>query len=292
MITNIKYYFLLFWVKLYAILPMNALYILSDILYIIVYRLIGYRVKVARANIKAAFPEKSDKERETLERKFYHHFSDYIVETIKIAHISREELNSRAVLNNPEMIDKLMDEGHPCIIMLMGHYGNWEWFCATGSYFKEATLRQVYRPLNDKAVDRLFIYLRNRFGAKGIKKNDTIRDVLTITKNNERSCVVLISDQTPSPANIHYWTTFLNQDTPILVGAERIATKMNIPVVYSDVRKVGRGRYTVDFRLITDTPREMPEYRITEEYTRMMEETILREPAYWLWTHKRWKHKR
>jgi len=290
--TNIKYALLFLWVKIYAILPMEALYILSDMLYLIIYKLIKYRVKVTRANIKASFPEKTDAERMDIERRFYHHFSDYIVETIKLAHISRKELNGRAVLNNPELIDKLMDDGHPCVIMLMGHYGNWEWFCASGSIFSDAELRQVYRPLNDKAVDKLFIYLRSRFGARGIKKNDTIRDVLTITKNKERACVVLVSDQTPSPANIHYWTNFLNQDTPVFVGGERIAAKLNIPVVFSDVRKVGRGRYTVDFRLITDSPCEKDEFWITEQYTRMMEESIMRDPAYWLWTHKRWKHKR
>ena len=290
--TTIKYILLYTWVKIHALLPMRILYLLSDILYVLVYKLVRYRVKVVRANIKAAFPDKTEAERKDIEHRFYHHFSDYIVETIKLGHISRKELNERAFLINPELMDQLMDEGHPCVLLFMGHYGNWEWFCASDSFFRDARICQVYRPLSDKAVDKLFINLRNQFGARGIKKNDTIRDTITLAKNKTRSCVVLVSDQTPSKANLHYWTSFLNQDTPVLTGGERIAMKLNLPVVFGDVKRVSRGYYTVEFCLITDKPQEMQEFQITEQYTRMMEECILRDPAYWLWTHKRWKYKR
>ena len=290
--TTIKYILLYTWVKIHALLPLRMLYLLSDMLYVFVYKLIRYRVRVVRRNLKAAFPDKTDAERKDIERRFYHHFSDYIVETIKLAHISRKELNERAFLINPELIDQLMDEGHPCVLLFMGHYGNWEWFCASDSFFRDAKICQVYRPLNDKAVDKLFVNLRNQFGARGIKKNDTIRDAFTLSKNKTRSCVVLVSDQTPSKANLHYWTSFLNQETPVLTGGERIAMKLNLPVVFGDVKRVSRGYYTVEFRLITDKPQETREFEITEQYTRVMEECILRDPAYWLWTHKRWKHKR
>lgn len=290
--TTIKYALIYVYVKIHAILPLSILYILSDILYILIYKIIGYRVKVTRANLKASFPDKAEKEILELESRFYHHFSDYIIETIKLAHISKSEVQRRAFLNNPELIDKLMDEGHPCVIMLMGHYGNWEWFSSAGSFFKDAGVYQIYRPLKEKAVDDLFIFLRTRFGAKGIKKNDTFRDIITLNRDKTRSCVILISDQTPSKANLHYWTNFLNQESAMLTGGERIASKLNLPVVFLDTKKVSRGHYTVDFKLITDKPRETPEFWITEQYARMMEECILRDPAYWLWTHKRWKHKR
>ncbi|WP_085536214.1 lysophospholipid acyltransferase family protein [Massilibacteroides vaginae] len=290
--TKIEYSLLFAWTKIHAILPMKVLYLLSDILYVLIYKIAHYRVYVTRANLKASFPEMTEEERLKLEQRFYHHFSDYIVETIKLGHISKEEVKSRAILNNPELIDKLMDDGHPCVILLMGHYGNWEWFTSSKSFFKDAKIYQVYRPLKDKAFDKLFVYLRSRFGSQGIKKNDTIRDVITLSKNKTRSCVILISDQTPSKANLHYWTNFLNQDSGMLTGAERIARKLNLPVVFTDTKKTSRGYYTVDFKLITDKPQETPEFWITEQYTRMMEECILRDPAYWLWTHKRWKHKR
>lgn len=290
--TKIEYALLFAWTKIHAIFPLKVLYLLSDILYVLIYKIAHYRVRVTRANLKASFPEKSEKEMLELERRFYHHFADYIVETIKLGHISEKEVNRRAKLNNPELIDKLMDDGHPCVMLLMGHYGNWEWFTGSGSFFKEATIYQVYRPLTDKAFDKLFIYLRTRFGSRGIKKNDTIRDVITLSKSKTRSCVILISDQTPSKANLHYWTKFLNRESAMLTGGERIARKLNIPVVFVDTKKIARGYYTVDFKLITDKPQEAPEFWITEQYTRLMEECILRDPAYWLWTHKRWKHKR
>ena len=292
MISKIQYFLLFAWVKFHAFLPMKVLYVLSDILYVFIYKIVGYRLKVTRANMKAAFPDKTEAERLDIERRFYHHFSDYILETIKLAGISRKEISKRAVITNPGIVDKLMDDGHPCVIMLLGHYGNWEWYTTSGVFFKDAVLRQVYRPLKSKAFDELFIYLRTRFGASGIKKNDTIRDVITLAKNKIRSCVVLVSDQTPSKANIHYWSDFLNQDSAMFTGGERMASKLDLPVVFADARKTARGYYEVEFKLITDKPKETPEFWITEQYTRMMEATIMRDPAYWLWTHKRWKHKR
>ena len=292
MMNDIGYIALFAWVKLHALLPMRVLYVLSDVLYVLLYKIVHYRLKVVRSNMKASFPDKTEEELRRLERDFYHHLADFIVEIIKLAHISHEDLNKRAHLVNPELIDKLMDDGHPCVIMMMGHYGNWEYFCGTGSLFKDARLCQVYRPLKSKPFDRLFIRLRDQFGARGIKKNDTIRDTITLIKNKTRSCLVLLSDQTPSPANIHYWTQFLNQDTPVIVGGERIATKMNLPVVFSNMKKVSRGHYSVEFRLVADKPGELSEFELTERYVRMMEESIMQNPAYWLWTHKRWKHKR
>jgi len=273
-------------------LPMSVLYFLADILYIILYKVIRYRLKTVRRNLKNSFPDKTDRERRALEKKFYHHFADYIVETIKLAHISQEELNCRARLNNPEIINPLIAQGHTCFMLLMGHYGNWEWFSGSTAWFDQVKIYQIYRPLTNRVFDRLFVFLRTRFQGVGIKKNETVRDMIRLKQSKERSLVIFIADQTPNKMNLHYWTTFLNQESAMLTGPERIATKLDIPVIFVDVRKVKRGHYSVDFELITDSPRQMPEFSITEQYTRLMERSILREPAYWLWTHKRWKHKK
>lgn len=289
---KIQYALLYSWVKVHALLPMRALYVLSDILYIIIYRIAGYRLKVVRRNMKASFPDKTEVELRKLERDFYHHFADYIVETIKLAHISLEEVQRRAHILNPELVDQLMDKGHTCFVLLLGHFGNWEWFTASTSFFENAQMHQIYRPLNNKAFDRLFIHLRTRFGAYSIKKNDTIRDIVRLKQDKTRSVAVFLADQTPSKANLHYWTQFLGQDTAILTGPERIARKLNLPVIYMDVRRVKRGYYTVETKLIAEKPKEMPELWITEQYARLMEQTILRNPSYWLWTHKRWKYQR
>lgn len=289
---KIQYALLYSWVKTHAILPMRVLYLLSDILYVLIYKIAGYRVKVVRKNMKASFPDKSEEELRRMEREFYHHFSDYIVETIKLAHISLEEVQQRAFLKNPELVDRLMEKGHTCFILLMGHYGNWEWFSSASSRFEDSRIYQIYRPLNNKAFDRLFIRLRTHFGSFGIKKNDTIRDIIQLKQDKTRAVVIFLADQTPSRANLHYWTQFLNQESAILTGPERIARKLDLPVIFLDTQKIKRGYYTVDMHLITETPKQTPEFWITEQYARLMEKCILRNPAFWLWTHKRWKHKR
>ena len=281
---KIQYAFLYSWVKVHALLPMRALYVLSDILYVLIYKIAGYRVKVVRRNITASFPDKSKAEWRQLERRFYHHFADYIVETIKLAHISLDEIQQRAYLKNPELVDQLMEKGHTCFILTMGHYGNWEWFSGSTTRFEDSRIYQIYRPLNNKAFDKLFADLRTQFGSFGIKKNDTIRDIIKLKQDKTKSVVIFLADQTPSKANLHYWTEFLHQDTAILTGPERIARKLNLPVIFLDTQKVKRGYYTVDMRLIREN-------HLTERYARLLEKMILRDPAYWLWTHKRWKHK-
>ena len=260
--VKIQYAFLYSWVKVHALLPMRALYVLSDILYVLIYKIAGYRVKVVRRNITASFPDKSKAEWRQLERRFYHH-----------------------------LVDQLMEKGHTCFILTMGHYGNWEWFSGSTTRFEDSRIYQIYRPLNNKAFDKLFADLRTQFGSFGIKKNDTIRDIIKLKQDKTKSVVIFLADQTPSKANLHYWTEFLHQDTAILTGPERIARKLNLPVIFLDTQKVKRGYYTVDMKLITENPKETPENYITERYARLLEKMILRDPAYWLWTHKRWKHK-
>jgi KDO2-lipid IV(A) lauroyltransferase len=243
--------------------------------------------------MKNSFPEKSKAELKKLKRRFYHHFADYIVENIKLAGISEKELLKRAYITNPELVFELKDRGHTCIMLLMGHYGNWEWFSGTSNRFYGVfELNFLYRPLNNKAFDNLFLYMRTRFYSFCLKKNDAAREIISIKRTGVPSLVIFIADQTPSKANLHYWTTFLNQDSAILTGAERIAKKLSIPVVFCDLRQIKRGYYEVDFKLISENPSETQEFEITEKFARMMEKTILRNPALWLWTHKRWKHKR
>jgi KDO2-lipid IV(A) lauroyltransferase len=290
--AKIGYALLYAWVKLHALLPFRLLYVLSDILYVLIYKVAGYRLRVSRRNLRASFPEKTETELRRMERAFYHHFADYIVETIKLAHISLEEIQRRAYMVNPGLIDRLIDEGHTCIIIALGHYGNWEWFTAGNSFFADARMYPIYRPLSNKAFDRLFINLRARFSAIGIRKKDTVRDLIRLKREKTHALAVFLADQTPSRSNLHYWTNFLGQDSSILTGPERIARKLRLPVVYADVEKVKRGYYQVTFKLLTASPQNTPEFLVTEQYARLMEQTILREPAYWLWTHKRWKYKR
>ncbi|MDR0699625.1 MAG: lysophospholipid acyltransferase family protein [Tannerella sp.] len=289
--NNVLYVILFLWVKIHALLPMPVLFVLSDVFYFFIYYMARYRRGVVRNNLRNSFPGMAEKEIRKLERRFYRHFADYIIETIKLAHISQEELLRRANIRNPELIYGLLDKGHSCLILTMGHYGNWEWFSGASARFEgRATVYPVYRPIQNKAFDRLFIYLRTRFHSCGIKKNNTIRDLVRLKQNKTPALLPFLADQTPSKANLHYWTTFLNQESAILTGPERIAKKLDIPVIFADIIKVKRGYYTADLKLITEKAKDTGKFLITEEYARMMEKTILRDPAYWLWTHKRWKH--
>ena len=291
--NKILYILLFTFVKMHAILPMPVLYLLSDILYFFIYHVVRYRRKVVRNNMKNSFPDKTEKDIIKLERRFYHHFADIIVEIIKLSSISKEKLEKRAKINNPELVFDLMDKGHTCVIFSAGHYGNWEFFTGSSSQYKGRTyMNTLYRPLTNKAFDRLFIYIRTRLDGFVIKKNDVLRSMINIKKNKIHAIVPFVADQTPSKANIHYWAKFMNQDTAMYTGQERIAKKLDIPFIFTNVIKVKRGFYTIDLILITDKPKDTPDFYITDEYTRLMEKCIMQDPAYWLWTHMRWKHKR
>ena len=286
------YYLLYGFCRLLALMPLWILFGFSDlVLYPLLYYVIGYRKKVVRRNLAASFPEKTDKERSAIERGFYHQFCDYMVESLKLLHYSEKQMNKHVVFKGVEKVHELYEKGGSGF-MFLGHYANWEWLSSLGMHIPELRFPIVYRPLKNKAFDRLFITLRSQFKGFTISKNEILRYVITNKKEGVRFFVATLADQTPSTNNIHYYTTFLNQDTPVFTGTERMAKKTNTAIFYLDVIKIKRGYYEGHFELITDTPSEMPEFEITECYMRKMEQTILRNPALYLWTHKRWKHSR
>lgn len=286
------YYIVYSWMYIHARLPLKVLYALSDIFYVIAYKIVRYRVKVVRLNLNNSFPEKSEKELRALEKDFYHHFCDYFVETIKVLHISDEEIKKRIVFKNIDLVKDLIKDGNSCL-MYLGHYGNWEWVPSITRHFTDGEqLAQIYRKLRNKAMDDIFLNLRKRFGSFGIEKEHTYREILRLKKEKIKCVIGFIADQNPSPRNIHYWTNFMNQETPVYTGVERIAKKTGFVVAYLDVVKVKRGYYECTVKLISDSPSREPEFAITERYMRELEKTIQRNPAYWLWTHKRWKYKR
>ncbi|GAB6124209.1 lysophospholipid acyltransferase family protein [Dysgonomonas termitidis] len=291
--NRLLYYILYIWMYLHALLPFRVLYILSDMLYFFVYKIAGYRLKVVRLNLEASFPEKTKQERLAIEQEFYHHFCDYFVETLKMLHISDEEMQARMQFENVEQIKELMKDGNS-VLMYLGHYCNWEWVTSINLVFRQEgkILGEIYKTLKNKAMDDLFLKIRSRFGSLAIAKQDTFRVIVKLRNEGKQILIGFMADQTPAWRNIHYWTPFLNQETPVFTGVERIAKQTGFAVVYLDMEKIKRGHYKATVRLITDDPREEPENNITETYIRAMEKTILRNPAYWLWTHKRWKRTR
>lgn len=290
--NTVVYYIIYTILFLHALLPFRLLYLLSDILYFLVYYIVRYRLKVVRKNLIGSFPEKSKKEIRYIERKFYKHLCDYFVETIKLLHISDEKIQKRLTFKNVELVKELMKDGNSCL-MFLGHYCNWEWVPSINLLFNDGSLLgQIYRPLKNKAFDKLFLKIRSRFNSVSISKNNTLRAMIKYKQGKQKILIGFMSDQTPSKQNIHYWTKFLNHDTAVYTGVERIAKQTGFTVTYLDITKTGRGYYKAEVKLISDNPKNEPEFAITEKYIREMEKTISRDPAYWLWTHKRWKYKK
>ena len=289
---KILYYIVLaFWYML-SLLPMKVHYLLSDLLFWVLYGLLGYRKKVIEKNLKASFPEKSEEELKRIERGFYHFFCDYIAESVKLMTIRRENLRRRMVFKGAELVDEVIESGQSCAVFL-GHLCNWEWVTSLPLWVTpKAQCGQIYHPIENKDFDRLFLRSRQRMGAVCIPMADTLRKIIEFKKAGQPVVIGYISDQVPFRTNIHHWVDFLHHDTPVLTGMERIARKVNHAVFFLDVRRVRRGYYEAEFKLITREPQNMGEYEITDIYYRMLEQSIRRAPEFWLWSHNRWKRTR
>lgn len=272
---------------LFSALPFRVLYVLSDFNYLLMYHVGRYRRKVVRENLEKSFPEKTEAERLQIERKFYRYLSDYMLEDLKLLHMSAEDLCQRMIYKNTEQYLELTEK-YGGIIVMIPHYANYEWLIGMGSVMKPGdVLVQVYKPLKDKYLNELFKQIRSRFGGYNIPKHSTAREIIKLKREGKNMVVGLITDQWPS--GDRYWTTFMGQETAFLNGAERIAKIMNFPVFYCELTKTRRGYCEAEFKLMTEAPKETVEGEITDMFAHELEQTIRREPAYWLWSHKRWK---
>jgi len=272
-----------------SLLPFPLLYALSDGLYVLFYYMLGYRKKVVLQNIRNSFPDKTEKEHIEICKKFYRHFCDLVVESLKTFTISEKEVLKRVIFTNPEVIDKYFDQKRS-VIIAGGHYNNWELFAvAVDALIKHKTVG-IYKPLSNKYFDGKMRGTRSKYGLEMISTKevkpffDKHINVLTAT--------IFGTDQSPSNPNNAYWMKFLNQDTGVLFGAEKFAKEYNYPVVYGRLNKLKRGHYSLDFTDVTETPTETAYGEITEKITLLLEKDIQAIPQYWLWTHRRWKHKR
>lgn len=285
--TAVLYYLLL---KPLSMLPLRVLFVLSDFLYLVAYKLVGYRTKVVRMNMTNSFPEKSPKEIQQLMNQFYSHFCDLIVESLKGFSMSREEAIARCKLMDPEPFEKYYQEGKS-VVIVGGHYGNWELLAVAIGAQMNLKVKALYAPLSNKFFDKKMMETRSKYGLILVPK--TAATAMFDNLEKEPSFFIFGSDQSPqSPNKKLLWTTFLHQETAVQLGAEKYAKMYNLPVIYGQIDKVKRGYYEFNTSLITATPNELPDLAIMEQYTRMLESGIRAMPQYWLWTHKRWKHKR
>jgi KDO2-lipid IV(A) lauroyltransferase len=288
---NIIYRIVHFFFKLLSRLPFKALYVLSDIIYPLVYYVVGYRKRLVRKHLETSFPEKSKDELRDIERGFYHFLCDYFMETIKLLTITREELLRRVEYRGVEDIEKCFDEGQSCALIL-GHYCNWEYLIKVGLAFQrhpDAIIGVIYHPLKSEVFDRLFIELREHLCGICVPKNETLRYLVNYRREGKLSLFGYVSDQTPKWNNIHLWLPFLGHDTPVFTNGEKLMKKMNNAIFYVDFYRPRRGYYIIDLQLLTRTPNELEEHAVTKLFFKRLEESIRREPKYYLWTHNRWK---
>jgi len=276
-------------IKPLSFLPLSLLYFLSDFLYFILYKVVGYRVKVVENNLKQAFPEKSEADRKKIMSAFYSHLCDLIVESIRLFSISKEEAIRRFRVKNPEILDSLYASGKNGIIVT-GHYGNWEMGGVAFRMQIKPDVFTFYTQLSNPFFEKKFLESRTKYGCVMIPTKQ-VRDFYKQSLA-QSSVSLYLSDQSPSNLKNVYWTTFLNQETAVAMGAERYAKEYHLPVYFGKIIKVKRGYYEVEMELICENPSETAEYEIAEKFTRKIEELIISAPQYWLWTHKRWKHKR
>lgn len=283
-----------FWYLL-SLLPLCVLYIVSDfLLFPLLYHCTGYRRKIVHKNIVEAFPEKVEKEIIDIEKKFYHFLCDYMVETIKLFSMSKKQLKRRMTFGGVNAIVEAMkkEDKNFCFVYL-GHYGNWEWIASLPYWCPDDVLcGQIYHPLYNKAMDQLFLRLRNQFGGECIAMKETLRRIIELKRAKQKCIIGFISDQAPKWNSIHHWCDFLHHDTPVFIGTEKIGKQVDALIYYADVSRPKRGYYHCEFKPMTHEAKKVPDFELTDRFTHLLEEMIKAAPSYWLWSHNRWKRTR
>ncbi len=279
----------LFILKVLGFTPFWLLYIFADLIYMISYYIVGYRKKTVIQNLKKSFPEKTDLEIQKITLGFYRHFADLVVETIKSFQVSKETLMKRVRYKNPEVLNELYKQGKS-VALLSGHYGNWEWTIAMPEFIQHQ-LNVIYRPMQNKQFDANMKKVRSRFGMFLIPAQTSLRTLLELENSGQLSATYYLADQT-ALYDTKYWMMFMNQETPVFPGPEKVASRLKQAVVFMDIQKVQRGYYEVEFTKLFDDASQAREYEVTKTHLKFLEEIIRRRPELWLWSHKRWKHTR
>ncbi len=277
-----------FWVI--SKLPFRCLYIFSDFLSFLLHYIFRYRRIIIFSNLKNAFPDKSDTEIRKIVKQYYRNLADIILEVIKLRSITRDQILKRFSFENIEIFRDLFKQ-NKSIIVTIGHCGNWEWMGIALGLITEQKGYAIVKPLSDKRFDKYMTYLRTRFHKDSvIPFKETFR---TLIKNKNRLTFnVFAADQTPTKSEINYWGQFFNQETGFFLGIEKIAVSLDMGVVFIDIQRIGRGRYHGVFKLITSHPKDSSEHGIIKNYISLLENSIKQAPDNWLWSHRRWKHKR
>ncbi|MFK8060734.1 MAG: lysophospholipid acyltransferase family protein [Polaribacter sp.] len=274
---------------LFSKLPFRVLYLISDIFFFFVFFIFKYRKTVVFSNLKLAFPEKTEDELQKIQKKFYHYFIDFFIESLKSLTISDKEIKKRYHFKNIDLINELY-KNNRSIALMMAHYGNWEWISSLPLHTKIDTYAS-YTKVSNIYFEQIVKNYRSKFGMFLTKSVDTTKTILLNHKKGKQSLFVLISDQSPQLGKTQYWRSFFDIKVPVFTGADLIARKFDFAVVNANVKRTKRGFYEIDFDLITDNAKELPKHKVIDVYTEMIEKHIKKQPEFYLWSHKRFKHK-
>lgn len=287
----VGYHIVLPLLTLVALLPLRSLYVLADAAYFLIYKVVRYRRGVVRENLAKCFPELTTAQRLDIERRFYRNFADVAVETIKLLHISDDEMRRRMEFVDVDLIDRLVASGRD-VAVYFSHCGNWEWAPSVtlhAAHHHGVDYCQVYRPLRSRTFDALMLHIRGRFGSSSFPKATVLRDLIKLRRTDVRTVTGFMSDQKPSHGDPTVVDLFLNRPTAFISGTETLVRKMGMAAIYWDMERLSRGHYRITCRLLDDGTLSSEKGSITRHYASMLQRTIRRDPAIWLWTHKRWK---
>ncbi len=279
----------IFFINIIARFPFWLIFFFSGLFFIITYYIVGYRKKVVFNNLKNAFPEKSGDEIKIISKKFFRHFCDFTLETIKMKGMKAKDFEKRMIVTNPELLNTLFDEGKNAIALTM-HYNNWEWGTFLSMKVKHKVLA-VYKPLHNHVFDEYMNKIRSRFGMELVRNDQFLKRIIKAAKQKELVVSWFAGDQTP-PVFHKSWFRFLNQDALFYLGPAIISKRFNLPVIFQYTEKKGRGIYHTTLEMLVENPATLKEEEIIDLYIRRMEKLIREQPEYYLWSHKRWKHKK
>ena len=271
---------------LLSIIPLRVLYILSDFMYLVVYHVMKYRRAVVQTNLKNSFPHKSLTEITAIEKRFYKHFCDTAFESIKVLTLGKKAINQRFNIKNTPLIESLHKD-NKSIILYTSHYGNWEWFSFL-PLFLPYQVQAFYQEVSNSYFNDFMLVLRSRFGVQCVESKQGYKTMVNMQQKGVLTATCMIGDQSPRKKSSKHWMTFLNQETAFLVGADRIAEKLNQTVLYVSVQKPKRGNYEIEFIPLDDANQNDSNELITK-YANLLERSIMEKPELWLWSHRRWK---
>lgn len=284
----LAYIFSYCFVWLLHLLPERILYLLSDVLYFLMYHVVGYRKKVVFENLEKSFPEYEKSKIRRIAKKFFHHLSDLMLESAVSHFYSESKALEKITYKNPQLLNELFGKGKQ-VMAVLGHYGNWEYLSSLALAIDYPVVA-IYKPLHNKYFDRMVQKNRKTFGVIPVPMEKIARKLIGFHKSKKPVLTLFLGDQRPQYHQIHYWTKFMGQHTPMFLGTEKLARKLDAAVVFLKIRKLKRGRYEMEAELICESPDSLKPYDITNRHVAILENLIREEPAYWLWSHRRWKH--